>query len=234
MKQPKQGVAYRYNGDEAQMTAGKIYVIEEVVSAGIYVRDDNNQKHDFWPSEYENFDEVDWDLASDAELVSENKRKYPPGTKFRNACNPLLIETVPKDPIYLPDGSGINGYGWTFYDGKWAEIIEEPIMLDSSANIKYHALPQEPKAGDMVEGSDNKEFWSTESGFYVGPDVTGRHVVQINGKYTPYLYIRLPEVDEAQQNIVKELMRRFFASKDATIDLIKEAIEWGRNNPKTK
>jgi len=97
----------------------------------------NPHKYELMPEDWKpdgiglNFTEIKPDLLAQAKL------KYPIGTKFRNPIkqHKNVIHTVTTcDPAWNSSRNGINitclrgadGRGCLYYEGKWAEIIEEP------------------------------------------------------------------------------------------------------------
>jgi len=242
MNQPKQGVAYRYQGNAYHMTKGKIYPIEGYENDCIRLYDDAGDNVLLHHSAFRDFEEVDWKKATDEELLTEAKRKYPIGTNVTCLYRPTDEGFIAYDCHLSPNGIYANGShkneAYKIYDkktGNWAEIIEEPKQVHFNYDDVPTIKPQEPKAGDMVEGSDNEQWWSPEPVYYVGQDSNGKHVVQTRQGLMTYLYIRLPEVDKAKEKALFYAKEYKESDMSVTLESIFEkAIEWAWNNPKTK
>ena len=83
------------------------------------------------------------------DLLEEAKLKYPVGTKFKcvngntdtGIINSIFTvkATFNQNPILkqYSDGRIHSENGWIYLDGKWAEIIEEPITKTIDKDYKY-------------------------------------------------------------------------------------------------
>jgi hypothetical protein len=143
------------------------------------------------------------------------------------------VETSDYDPYitkHLNEGRCVDvGCGYVYSDAEgWAEIIEE--------SVKEDVKPQEPKAGDMVEYSDDGENWEDLLRYTGGRTTSGFYIVEENDVTLCFNHIRLPEVDKSGKK-VRELFNESYGNHVPELtDNLREfglkCIEWGRNNPK--
>jgi hypothetical protein len=259
--QPKQGVAYRYMGNERHMTTNKIYSFQSDKDGDVYSINDAGDK--FWPikSEFKDFQEVDWTKATDEERLTEAKRRYKPGMfiKCVHKTKKGLWKICENDQFIVDVDdkcvrSGYSGSGVICLYGKaidkWAEIIEEPLKHEckhcgvetNQPDEECYKAPQEPKAGDLVEYSDSEDediYWEKEIvRFTGGKKSNGRFLIEKGNSLASVKHIRLPEVDKVKDDAEKLLAESDWFPKDTlyneALEVTIKAIEWGRNNPKTK
>ena len=98
--------------------------------------------------------EKDWTKATKEELLKEANRRYPKGTKFRNAAsNSIHVSdgnAISWESSSYPDGIANDpGEGLFYANGKWAEIIfetdspnvEATFCAETDKTIDFNFLP---------------------------------------------------------------------------------------------
>lgn len=111
----------------------------------------------------------------DNSLLEEAKKRYPIGTKFITAGNSKEIFIVKTDEFYWYISDTIanrNTNGLIYKNGKWAEIIEEPIKQDVKM-YKYEVVNcTTQKEWDFVLSKNNPKNLSNSTFNYDGSENT--------------------------------------------------------------
>lgn len=200
----------------------------------------------------------DWSKATDDELIAEAKRRYPVGTTIQSPYG--TVDTVTFGFFMIKQSLCLKTTGpscivYSSMMNQWAEILSQPKEASpevqkyveannpemSFGDKKFlddvYGNSPEPKAGDMVEAADLKDFSVAIVGYFTGgKDKRGRYICEVNelGELFAYNFIRLPRKSEVESK-AKELNEALIADngKDAYYRLL-DAIKWGQQNKDAK
>jgi len=184
-------------------------------------------------------EEVDWSKASDKEKIDYADKNYSEGMVVINQWYTEFKDTfiIPKKREYnnFEEGLGISCYGWLLRNGKWAEIVSEPVKeeckkmcgenhcdANGCTNRKRNLTEpviqdEEIKVGDDVEISDDdKNFgkYSHHKHKYVGAKriFDGHFIVEnqdgfiSTSKFIRKAHTKRPSLVEAER-LAKEFMQ---------------------------
>lgn len=90
------------------------------------------------------------------ELLEEAKRRYPQGAKIKSAYSRMEFEVQNHSLIYVNDSGYVdNGSeGYLYYDGKWAEIVEDSKPAFENLTGRYlKALVDSPQCTGYKKGT---------------------------------------------------------------------------------